>query len=154
VQTKNAQRRVFWWYCKKKCPMVSCQKKEYVCSYLKRVLSTGFQLNPEFNGMSNNVPEKYGVRFNCTSERQADLLEGVWTAEFCIMYIRARLGIEPATFNEPGDVRYRTDDPAVFATLLSLALTYAPGGWIVIKPMPPGYSVFHLPPRGHQTSDF
>lgn len=93
---------------------------------------------------------KYEIAFDFTGERQGDLRAGVYTAEAGIRLIKAELGLEPRVQHGPGDVRYHTDDPAQMLELIKLAYTISAGGWIVIRPMPKGLSVFPLPLRGEK----
>lgn len=98
--------------------------------------------------------EKYEVAFDFTGSQQNELLEKVWPAEIGKRVIKAELGLDPAVENGGGDVRYRTDDPAVFVELLKLCVQHSAGGWWVAEPMPGGKGgVFHLPKRGGKYSN-
>ena len=90
---------------------------------------------------------KYGVRFEFTGDEQAELLEGVYTAEAGKQLIKAELGLSPSVENSCNDVRYETDDPAKALELIKLAFTISNGGWITIEPMSKKFGVFHLPRR-------
>ena len=98
------------------------------------------------------MDRKYTVKFDFTDGRQEHLLEMVWPTEIGKRIIRAELGLEPDVDNGDGDVRYGTDDPAVFVELLKLCVQHSAGGWWTAEPMPNG-EVFNLPMRGGKYSN-
>lgn len=95
---------------------------------------------------------KYEVAFDFTMDGQENLLEKVWPTAIGKRIIKAELGLDPKTDNGD-DVRYQTDDPAVFVELLKLAVQFSAGGWWVAHPMPAKTTVFHLPHRGGKYSN-
>lgn len=95
---------------------------------------------------------KYEVKFEFTRDGQEYLLEKVWSESIGKRIIKAELGLDPAVDNSNGDIRYQTNDAAIFAELLKLCVLHSAGGWWCSEPMPKDYIVFHLPQRGKKHS--